>query len=1243
MDFVCPLAPPVPIATPSGHPINATHSGDLILPGLPPAARNALLVPTLASRPLLSIATLCDAGCSVTFTAKNEATILHDSQPPLRCPRDPLWEYPTSSPAAPSLHNLSLFGTTASDLVTFAHACFFSPALKTLQHALDHNYIRGFPGLTSRSLRQHPPTNLSATYKGHLDQSRRNQRSTRRSPSQTSDALPHVIPDDNDDDDDPETPAAEPTRTHAVFTATFEPLGKMYSDMTGKFTSPSSSGNNYILIVYDQDSNSIQALPMKSRSKTDHLAALRTSYTTLVQANCRPRLHFFLDNECSDLVRKFMKDEHLDYQLVPPDVHRRNAAERAIRTFKNHFVAGLCSTHPEFPIHLWDKLLPQATLTLNLLCGSRLDPTISAHEQLFGPCDFNRTPLAPPGCKVLIHEKPTTRGTWAPHASDGWYIGPALESYRCFSVYSCDTRRIRTSDTVQFLPHSAPVPVPTPEELIQASLQDILAILTATEPELRTPSLSNATRAALQQLAETFGGPSQPAPPAPHQPLEVRLVKPDTSTDPVDCHVDEPPILLRQSPPVTPLRVTPASPHPSASLRVVSPPSSPATRSRPAIIPDEPATITPRRSNIRAPVSVRETPAVPAPNTSQLERHTGRASRNERRRQSRLARKPPSTTPDVPTTPTVHTYRTRQTQGRPRKRYGNAAAANLQLLGSTLTELALHGNAFNPDTGAISEYPELSASSDGPKWQAGNVTEIRRLLLTETIKFIRKSQVPRHKRATYLRVVCAYRPEKDDPYRVRWTVGGNLIEYLHDASTKTADLTTVKCCINSVLSTELARFITADIKDFYLVGTPLADPEYMKIHRRMIPQSLIDELQLETLFIDDHIYVKINKGMYGLPQAGRIANDYLRELLAPAGYEPVPFTPGLWKHQTRPISFVLVVDDFGIKFVNRADVDHLFATLCQRYEIKVDETGSRYCGLTLQWDYQKRTCDVSLPRYVERALQRFVHPIPAKPEDSPYRWSRPDYGSRIQYAKDPDTTNPIDPVGKKFVQEVIGVFLFYARAVDLTMLPALNSLAAQQNKPTQRTIQQLTQFLNYAASNPSAVLQYRASDMILSIESDCSYLSEPEARSRWAGYHFLAKTNTESTHTKPNAPIHVPCQILKEIVSSAAKGELAAVFHNARDACPIRTCLEELGHPQPATPIITDNTTAIGIAKDTVKQKCSKAMDMRFFWIRDRVRQGQFHIQWRKGSLNRADYMTKHHPASHHRRIRSAYLHDPAS
>jgi hypothetical protein len=195
----------------------------------------------------------------------------------------------------------------------------------------------------------------------------------------------------------------------------------------------------------------------------------------------------------------------------------------------------------------------------------------------------------------------------------------------------------------------------------------------------------------------------------------------------------------------------------------------------------------------------------------------------------------------------------------------------------------------------------------------------------------------------------------------------------------------------------------------------------------------------------------------------------------------------------------------------------------------------------------------------------------------------------------------------------------------------------------------LTQLLNYCATHPDATVRYVASDMVLHIESDASYLTATKARSRAAGYHYLSSRPANPDLTPdPSAPsppsngaIDVMCQILREVVSSAAEAELAALFHNGKTACPLRICLTELGHPQPPTPIVTDNSTASGIANDTVKQKRSKAIDMRFYWIRDRVRQGQFHIYWKRGILNRADYFTKHHPASHHQQIRSSYLYSP--
>ena len=111
------------------------------------------------------------------------------------------------------------------------------------------------------------------------------------------------------------------------------------------------------------------------------------------------------------------------------------------------------------------------------------------------------------------------------------------------------------------------------------------------------------------------------------------------------------------------------------------------------------------------------------------------------------------------------------------------------------------------------------------------------------------------------------------------------------------------------------------------------------------------------------------------------------------------------------------------------------------------------------------------------------------------------------------------------------------------------------------------------------------------------------------------------------------------VMASAAEAETGALFLNAQAACPIRVALEEMGYPQPPTPFNTDNQTAQGIVCKTIKQKRSKAIDMRFYWLQDRVEQGQFVIIWRRGETNLADYFTKHHSPAHHKLMRPVYLH----
>jgi hypothetical protein len=148
-------------------------------------------------------------------------------------------------------------------------------------------------------------------------------------------------------------------------------------------------------------------------------------------------------------------------------------------------------------------------------------------------------------------------------------------------------------------------------------------------------------------------------------------------------------------------------------------------------------------------------------------------------------------------------------------------------------------------------------------------------------------------------------------------------------------LTTAKILINSVISTLGAKFLVIDIKKFYL-NTPLGRFEYMVINLSSLPQETIDKYDLLNPAQDGKVYIEIQKGMYGLPQAGILANELLQRNLAKDGYRPTQHTHGLWTHDTRPISFSLVVDDFGVKYVGPEHAEHLMAYIKKNYNISSD-------------------------------------------------------------------------------------------------------------------------------------------------------------------------------------------------------------------------------------------------------------------------------------------------------------------
>jgi hypothetical protein len=219
--------------------------------------------------------------------------------------------------------------------------------------------------------------------------------------------------------------------------------------------------------------------------------------------------------------------------------------------------------------------------------------------------------------------------------------------------------------------------------------------------------------------------------------------------------------------------------------------------------------------------------------------------------------------------------------------------------------------------------------------------------------------------------------------------------------------------------------------------------------------------------------------------------------------------------------------------------------------------------------------------------------------------------------------------------------LYYARAVDPTVLMPLNDIATEQTKATEKTQAATNQILDYLATHPDATIRYHASDMVLHINSDASYLSVSNARNRLGGLFFLG--NKSPKKEALNGSILNIAAVIKNVVASAAESEVGACFHNAQSGAPLRVTLTDLGHTQPPTPLRTDNSTAYGIVNETIKQKRSKAMDMRYHWLTDKVRQKQFDVYWRSGRENLRDYHTKHHSAQHHKDMRGLILHQANS
>jgi hypothetical protein len=194
-----------------------------------------------------------------------------------------------------------------------------------------------------------------------------------------------------------------------------------------------------------------------------------------------------------------------------------------------------------------------------------------------------------------------------------------------------------------------------------------------------------------------------------------------------------------------------------------------------------------------------------------------------------------------------------------------------------------------------------------------------------------------------------------------------------------------------------------EIKNFYLTAA-LDYFKYMKMPLSVFPAWIMKQYNLDKHALNGFVYLRMECAVWGLPQAGILANKLLCKRLSLHGYYECINTTGLWRQEWCPITFTLVVDNFGVKYVGKEHADNLIACIKEKYKLTKDWSGDLYCGINLKWDYIKQTLEISMPGYIKCQLLKYKHALAPQPQHCPYSLEPRKYGPEAQAPLPPDTT-----------------------------------------------------------------------------------------------------------------------------------------------------------------------------------------------------------------------------------------------
>ena len=1152
-----------------------------------------------------------------------------------------------------------------AERAAFYHATFGFPSISALYKALARHLT--LPGLTHHEFADNAPKSVH-TARGHLHELPHGQGSTK--PTAEKSQSEKIV----DDPAELERLSAERQLPRKLTPGYLFALpddapikkgewyihhtGKLTADATGKLPVPSYMGHTAIWIAYHPESGYIRAVAIKTKADISRL--LEKVYQE--QLNRGHRIDtVFIDNEVDNDARAFFAHVNVKVNQVAPYCHRANPAERAIGTFKDHFVAMLSGRDPTCPLAYWNEAVTQAEITLNLM---RPGPDgKSAYEAYWKvPYDLAAHPMVPWGTRCEAYVPKALRTTYGYRSQPSFYVGASYANYRSHRLIAIDPEKkiaVHARQQVVFYPHE----VPFMRWSEMADLKARVSDLSKTMLKVIGKTDANAVNAAEQLQAycdsiilDPQSDNDDPLVSGSGTIYWLGPQKIDPVTGAVFYELEQPP---SETPPAA-LVVQPAVPAPP----VAKAPTAAATELTPAqMLGLDPEPDAPEQTPITGHVRVSEgvqmntddahvSEGVDAPPRHEARGRglngdmMSRAMTREAERQRRLD--------TLATIAMIDPDRIQVVVDKNRVAFDDAKETAYEEVDNSWIKVTSkkgmqtfkRRSALNAAVNILKESDHKTLTirqamrgSDAGLWRTALAQELDRFGAMPHIRMLTPEERPKIHNAHCLVQVLEHKAGKER--RVRAAFDGSRTKDKQEIYTAYQSNLTTKKIFWSILaanSEKGIRHCTMDIGSFFLHNRNLLEQkEYCLFPSQNLPDSY--KAQFASFIGDDgYIMFECGQAVYGMYNAGTIAGLKLDETLLAADYYEVCRESCMWRSKRvgeELVCFILNVDDIGFQGIPGAGhKERLIAALAaDGYEVahtEYSDSVQNHCGYQVVHDTVGHTVTVSMPGYVDEMLAAFEM-TNVQVQDHPYRYSQPAFSSKAQSPAAEDDSTLLDDKQIKELQTKLGKLQWYCN-ICYEIVTIVSKIASAQSRPSTKVLKDVNHVIAYLAGRKNTALTFHQSNMQLSTESDASFASESKSKSRIGGVFLIGGYKADGTPV--SSPVGVFSKVADCHPDSAAEAEYVACHDVVKKGVAMRMLLEDFGFPQTGpTENRSDNDCAVKMTNGLVMDRKTKHIDRRYHWVRHELKKGTFAIKWYKGSSNLADFFTKLMNKENHRRF----------